>query len=578
MTATEAGFLQTIRESPEDDTPRLIFADWLADQGDPERGELIRLECELARSIGEELRPWKTVLQPRDVQCLRQREQLLGANRQRWLGALDRSSCRVDFRHGLLRLRLDAEELLQAGCQSAVESGLPAWLQTLEIVGDLPLAAPWLDLLAPWLDGLAHLILLSPPPPMALESLLRRPELGRLRRLEVLEPTLSVRQLASLLRCPEIEALESLSLVSTDASGEALGWLSDHLGECLRHLDLSHAVIANPSRAVFANLETLALAANPLGPEGISQLFARVEIPRLRSLNLINTGLGDAGVGVVCRQYSLQALEVLDLRRNAVGDEGAIRLASAWRLRQLRELDLGSNRIGVRGLEALGASLFLENLRSLTLSDAILLPEGMAALARGRGLVGLRVLDLEDCQIGDEGLAALTRSDNFPHLEQLILSLNSLSRAGIHELAGSRLLAGLELLKLGENHLDDSALATLAVSPAGRLRLLDLALNRFGPTGVKALANSSLLRTVTSLDLSYNPVGDAGAAALAGSPWLENLGLLRLEGSRLTQQGALALARAPWLPNLWRLEVQHNALGTAGTAALRDVLGYRLVC
>jgi type IV pilus assembly protein PilB len=47
MTHDEA-FLQAILEAPEDDTPRLIYADWLEEQGDP-RGEFIRLQAQLAR-------------------------------------------------------------------------------------------------------------------------------------------------------------------------------------------------------------------------------------------------------------------------------------------------------------------------------------------------------------------------------------------------------------------------------------------------------------------------------------------------------------------------------------------------
>jgi uncharacterized protein (TIGR02996 family) len=51
MTHDEA-FLQAILEAPDDDTPRLIYADWLDDQGDP-RGEFIRVQCRLARLAAE---------------------------------------------------------------------------------------------------------------------------------------------------------------------------------------------------------------------------------------------------------------------------------------------------------------------------------------------------------------------------------------------------------------------------------------------------------------------------------------------------------------------------------------------
>jgi uncharacterized protein (TIGR02996 family) len=42
MTHEEA-FLEDIREHPDDDAPRLIFADWLEENGDPDRAEFIRL-------------------------------------------------------------------------------------------------------------------------------------------------------------------------------------------------------------------------------------------------------------------------------------------------------------------------------------------------------------------------------------------------------------------------------------------------------------------------------------------------------------------------------------------------------
>ena len=44
----DSGFLQAIRDNPDDDAHRLVYADWLQERGDP-RGEDLRLECELLR-------------------------------------------------------------------------------------------------------------------------------------------------------------------------------------------------------------------------------------------------------------------------------------------------------------------------------------------------------------------------------------------------------------------------------------------------------------------------------------------------------------------------------------------------
>ncbi len=56
-------FLQAILDEPLDDTPRLIFADWLQDQADSilaARGELMRVQCQLS-SGREATSPRRTV-------------------------------------------------------------------------------------------------------------------------------------------------------------------------------------------------------------------------------------------------------------------------------------------------------------------------------------------------------------------------------------------------------------------------------------------------------------------------------------------------------------------------------------
>jgi uncharacterized protein (TIGR02996 family) len=45
----EPGLLRAILDAPDDDAPRLVYADWLDDHGQPDRAELIRTQVELAR-------------------------------------------------------------------------------------------------------------------------------------------------------------------------------------------------------------------------------------------------------------------------------------------------------------------------------------------------------------------------------------------------------------------------------------------------------------------------------------------------------------------------------------------------
>jgi uncharacterized protein (TIGR02996 family) len=46
---TRDDFLRAVLAAPDDDTPRLAFADWLDEHGEPERAEFIRVQCRLAR-------------------------------------------------------------------------------------------------------------------------------------------------------------------------------------------------------------------------------------------------------------------------------------------------------------------------------------------------------------------------------------------------------------------------------------------------------------------------------------------------------------------------------------------------
>jgi uncharacterized protein (TIGR02996 family) len=52
---SDTDFLQSIISNAEDDTPRLAYADWLDERGDP-RGEFIRVQIELSRMSREDAR------------------------------------------------------------------------------------------------------------------------------------------------------------------------------------------------------------------------------------------------------------------------------------------------------------------------------------------------------------------------------------------------------------------------------------------------------------------------------------------------------------------------------------------
>jgi uncharacterized protein (TIGR02996 family) len=56
---TEKALLAAIWAAPHDDLPRLVYADWLDESGDPAkaaRAEFIRVQCELAKMVNQQLR------------------------------------------------------------------------------------------------------------------------------------------------------------------------------------------------------------------------------------------------------------------------------------------------------------------------------------------------------------------------------------------------------------------------------------------------------------------------------------------------------------------------------------------
>jgi uncharacterized protein (TIGR02996 family) len=87
----EPAFLQAIIADPEDDTPRLIYADWLDEHGQPERAEFIRLQCQLARP--DQDYPRRRALEKRE-------DHLLEYHRRTWLGELDEFCMPRSFRRG----------------------------------------------------------------------------------------------------------------------------------------------------------------------------------------------------------------------------------------------------------------------------------------------------------------------------------------------------------------------------------------------------------------------------------------------------------------------------------------------
>jgi len=107
--ADTQAFLAAIHADPQNDTPRLIFADWLDEQNDP-RGSMVRLSCELAR---------QPRLSPRWCELHHELRAWLDEYLDEWVGQLNIPFVMVTgVRRGLLQLRICAPDSDHWICQS----------------------------------------------------------------------------------------------------------------------------------------------------------------------------------------------------------------------------------------------------------------------------------------------------------------------------------------------------------------------------------------------------------------------------------------------------------------------------
>ncbi len=113
MTTPEA-FIRNIAQKIYDDAPRLVFADWLEEQGDTDRAEFIRVQVEL-----EPMRDQYEIARAAE---LHQREEQLYKNKKSWLGDMPEgwseweTGISVEFRRGFVDMLVcPAKSFVQFG-------------------------------------------------------------------------------------------------------------------------------------------------------------------------------------------------------------------------------------------------------------------------------------------------------------------------------------------------------------------------------------------------------------------------------------------------------------------------------
>jgi uncharacterized protein (TIGR02996 family) len=527
-------FLQDCKENPEDDTPRLIFADWLEDRDDP-RGPFIRLQCQLAR------------LSDLDTRCIdlrSQEEALRTAHAVNWCDPLKNLPGVLTFERGLLRLRLRQaadQRRLTRGFRASADA--LAWLEELRLgVAPPTKLMEWLE---PIMSHFTSLDLTTPAAEMASLSTSFSP------------PAASNNGPTEWIVCDQLRHLRRLSLSGRMLQGAGVEALA---------------------RSSLDNLRELQLAYTGLSDHGAEQLAVAGWLPGLTSLNLKHNHIEDKGLLHLLPRLQASALRRLDLGYNLLTEKG-LRwlLAGSSLLGRLETLDLCGNKLCGAGMKALAGVTGPGRLTHLNLSANGLEDDDVVALAGSPLLAQVRTLNLSTNRIGRRGAEALAQSPYLGRLQFLDLGYNELEDAPLVHWISSRSLASLRILHLGNNKIGDAALEGLAEAPVrAPLATLILRRNSIGDRGLTQILRSSLLSQLTYLNLDSNQMRLPGALRMAETEAMRHMRILHINNNEIGDPGALAVAASPYLSGLDHFYIDGNRIVGPGTQALRRRFGSRV--
>jgi uncharacterized protein (TIGR02996 family) len=506
---------RAIIENADDDTSRLVYADWLEENGDPTRAEFIRVQCALAkRSPGD----------PDYIDlCERQAE----------LGALLSSR---DFTHEMplkVEYKLGFPDLdwFQRGFLDRIDD---FWFERL--AADLPrvlTTTPHRRLRLAYTTG------------EQLSRLLAMPEATHLSGLELIPTTTrdsADSLVAAVAPSPVVHSLQELRVLGDlKATGvEALA-----KAPFARLAAFAVCGLPSPKRLLqapwFQRLRSFRFAGNRRSALGwIKDLAA---LPDLHTLSIYYHP--NTAILAFPRAGSFTALAHLDLLGVDYTDEITRALAET-RMPRLAVLELGGMLDGRRLAILAGSGLFA-NLRHLSFHDQGIGEVGLRAVAGSPCAGELRILEIANPSFGPKELAFLASCGAFRKLTTLSLrSPYGLTvKASVEEVADC--LAHLQLPRLRHLHLENWPV---------------------GDAGAKATAANPAFANLTRLSLRDCRIEEAGAAALFASPHLQHLVELDLWGNQIGR-AAEALCDPTVLPNLGRCALPGSDVGEALGSRLR---------
>jgi len=346
MTDREA-LLATIIDRPNDDVARLVYADYIEEQGDAERAELIRVQIELASNAALSAEE-RDELQARE-------DRLLQDRRTEW--ALKLSRGRQRFRRGFVEeIATSAESLLAYGDRLFHE--MP--VQDLRIVA----ADHLVSRIATQLPGLGHVRTLD----------LSNNSFGGMGRLDWF------------LTSAILTRLESLILRNNSIWDDSLRGL--------------HGLPMPP------RLRRLDLSGNPFGDTGIEAIAIHPEFRRLTHLIArcdelpFHDSIHALGASTLAASPVLRNLQWLDLEGHYIGDAGLAALAASPVLNTVEYLNVTRNEIGEigeSGIQALVNSQQLHALRQVYFQDNRITAIAAEMLTNWPKLAELEYFDVRYC-------------------------------------------------------------------------------------------------------------------------------------------------------------------------------------
>jgi len=479
------GFLEDIVNHPDDDTTRLIFADWLEEEGDSDRAEFIRVQVERAG-----LPEWDA----RQVRLRLRERALLERHGARWKGELpDVEGIRwEEFRRGFVatatvsgfaELRENASACWAAAPLEAVSIRWPRHGEAIEKIAPIP-GLRELTITGQLVDHrdasrLAGAPLLSTLRALNVRNcnlggdgfrrLVASPHLANLRALRVPFNSIGNQSLNALSHAASLTSLAELDLSETGSYGRSPRFGRYREDPVLEATDLA-ALARWPG---MARLRSLTLSGNDSGRRGLRALLRSPHAAGLKELTLRANGLDGRAMQEFGAARPELRLDVLDLGENLLGDVGASDLALAPCLGELKVLELDRCEMRLSGARWLVNAPFLGSLRRLNVNDNGFGPEGLYRLLEKKPPF-LHTLQMVDNDLGDEGAAHLAESPATAALLDVNLAHNDLTDQAARILGKTKHLKNLVILRLHDNHISRPAAVALAGSPLGqRLAVLE---------------------------------------------------------------------------------------------------------